>query len=327
MKINNQKSTFNLYSIVTYGLLGTILFILFSCKDILIDDVKGKKIAVNSPAQGQKITNNSVTFWWNPMIGALNYRLQIVRNRFDSLPIFIADTSTSKTQITLNLKPFNYEWRLWAENGLSRSDTIRQILKVDSASLIEQIIKIRIPANLDTAVGTSPFAIRWGTMLGASKYEVSISRPGAADTSLFTLNTFRAIPFSIGDGTYSVKVRGRRNADFSQWSETVAILYLTSKPEIPNVIAPTNSTPYSNSLEFKFSDVFPKNVIAYNITLTYIPTTGSPVSRSKRVTTNTFTFTDSSFQPPKGSTVEVSITSVSITNINSDPVKLTLTNN
>ena len=141
---------------------------------------------------------------------------------------------------------------------------------------------------------------------------------------IYTLNTFRDIPFLNGDGTYSVKIRGRRNTDFSQWSETFAITYLTSKPEKPIVKEPTDNGVFNNPMTFTLGDVFPKNVVAYNITLTIIRDNLQITSKTYKSFRNTYTFNDNTFTVKKGDEIKVSVVSVDKANNNSDPIAITL---
>ena len=98
--LTSLQRKYFVFAFITLSALG-----FYACKDIIMPDLKGQKVAINSPLQNQTIRNYNVTFWWNPLEGAALYRFQVVQNRFDSLPIFRLDSTTTKTQITVTLKP------------------------------------------------------------------------------------------------------------------------------------------------------------------------------------------------------------------------------
>ena len=210
----------------------------YACKDIIMPDLKGQKVAINSPLQNQTIRNYNVTFWWNPLEGAALYRFQVVQNRFDSLPIFRLDSTTTKTQITVTLKPGLFQWRLWAENGINRSDTITRLLKVDSASIREQIIKIRRPSLLESFVNLkgNPYRIQWEQLPGARRYQIEVNN----DTTKFSVANYYDLSFST-QMEYNIRVRAIGSGEKTGWSEYYRITYDITPPGPTTIRNPANN--------------------------------------------------------------------------------------
>jgi hypothetical protein len=85
---------------------------MFSCEDILEEDISNDIVQIISPTKDAVVESNVVNFKWNSLKGADKYRIQI----FEEDQVLILDSLTAKTNLTLPLEAGSYTWRVRAEN-------------------------------------------------------------------------------------------------------------------------------------------------------------------------------------------------------------------
>lgn len=98
-------------------LILAILF-LFSCDDITeIEDISNRSVSVLAPTDAVVLNITEVTFSWNAVEDAENYRVQIATPNFEDATQIVADTLVITTNFTKTLAIGNYEWRVRGENS------------------------------------------------------------------------------------------------------------------------------------------------------------------------------------------------------------------
>ena len=80
-----------------------------SCKEAIEPNLSNKGLDVLSPADGSTSYDPSITFWWNKLEGASKYRIQIVQNKFDSIPVLKTDTNVAGEQFVVSLILHNHQ--------------------------------------------------------------------------------------------------------------------------------------------------------------------------------------------------------------------------
>jgi hypothetical protein len=99
----------------------SLVFIAASCSDLIEESIEKKIVTIISPVNGEVSKKTQQTFWWETLDGALKYRLQVVHNKFDSIPGYNLDTLISKNTFTTTLTVGIYQWRVEAVNGSSKT--------------------------------------------------------------------------------------------------------------------------------------------------------------------------------------------------------------
>jgi hypothetical protein len=91
------------------------------CKEVFQKSLD--KVTVQLSAPGNNVVSDSTTqaFWWQPVDTSINYELQVVTPRFDSVVSLVADTTTGGNVLSLTLVPGQYQWRVRAFNSVSTS--------------------------------------------------------------------------------------------------------------------------------------------------------------------------------------------------------------
>ena len=89
-------------------LLIILLFLSFSCDDILEEDITNDNVQTTYPTEGTTFDGNTLQFSWQNLDGADDYRIQIIKNN----QIFEIDSLVSANTLTITLNPGTYQWRI-----------------------------------------------------------------------------------------------------------------------------------------------------------------------------------------------------------------------
>ncbi|TAJ09153.1 hypothetical protein DMA11_20665 [Marinilabiliaceae bacterium JC017] len=109
--------------------------LLWSCDDIMEEDITGEKPVVLSPGQQSKINSEKVTFWWEVLNGAEKYCMQVVKPDFENIEMLVVDTLIDVNKFTASFQHGKYEWRLRAENGGYSTVYVYRSFSVDTTGL------------------------------------------------------------------------------------------------------------------------------------------------------------------------------------------------
>ena len=104
-----------------------ILLNLVSCDDILEEDLSDDEVLLFAPAEGARLDSGNVTFVWDPLEGALDYRLLLVSPDFDNPVQVWADTILTATNFTIALAEGQYTWGINAANSAYTKEELDSI--------------------------------------------------------------------------------------------------------------------------------------------------------------------------------------------------------
>jgi hypothetical protein len=220
-----------------------LFFFAFACDDLFEESIEDEVVKVVTPADGTISKNYTQTFWWENLKGALNYRLQIVYNKFDSAAEFKLDTLLSDSRFTVTLKPSSYQWRVVALNGSSetKENTI-QNLRIDSASIAGQDLLLSAPKN-NLISNESDIDFTWEELPGATRYRLQLFADGNNVAILDSL-VKGATEFAYvleDDAAYSWQVTGERRGVFSNPSEQWHYILDRESPDSVKLTSPGSS--------------------------------------------------------------------------------------
>ncbi|WMJ72541.1 hypothetical protein RCC89_05110 [Cytophagaceae bacterium ABcell3] len=134
--------------------------------------IEGEKVSLISPVENNIYNTGSITFWWEVVEGARNYRVQIVEGTFNNALNLIVDTLISKDKIFLNLSSGTYEWRVRGENGSFMTDFTSRKLVIDSVNFNDERLEPLTPDNIVFLGGK--LKLEWQSMPSAVSYLVQI---------------------------------------------------------------------------------------------------------------------------------------------------------
>ena len=61
------------------------MFTVIGCRDIIEEDLSEATIALNAPGNNLTSTSLTQTFWWDEVVGATFYNIQIVSPNFNNI--------------------------------------------------------------------------------------------------------------------------------------------------------------------------------------------------------------------------------------------------
>ncbi len=169
---------------------------LFSCEDIIEEDISKKGVNVLSPPDQFNPETSTVNFFWDYLEGADDYQIEVVRGRFDSVTSFVVDTFVQINQFTFNFNPGEYEWSLRALNSVSSTAYIVRSFRIDSSSnLAFSSVNLVFPAK--EVYRDSSLTLRWDKVFSATSYEAQIVN--SANGNIVFQDTTSTNSVSTGD--------------------------------------------------------------------------------------------------------------------------------
>lgn len=97
--------------------INLVFIFLVSCEALFIGDISNDKVVVLVPQNNTEKSAGDITFAWNEMTDADEYRITIVSPSFENATELIVNTTTTTTSITQNLTAGEYEWSIIGLNA------------------------------------------------------------------------------------------------------------------------------------------------------------------------------------------------------------------
>jgi hypothetical protein len=218
---------------------------LSACKDIIEPDISKQTVVLNAPGNHYQSTTYAINFWWSDVDDALKYHLQVVSPKFDSVGSLVLDTVVKSTKFTINLDPGDYEWHVRAENGSYKTAySDAKSFSIVYTSIKSQKVQLSGPANNTvTNKGTTTFS--WGSLYGATKYQVEIDTNNFIDETKLVYNQTipgQQISFTFPkDQTYQWRIMAQNDTAQAQWSVINTVTYDHTPPDKVTLTAPDDN--------------------------------------------------------------------------------------
>jgi hypothetical protein len=211
------------------------------------DDISEEQFTIYSPSDNLITKNNSIHFWWEDIIGATHYNLQIVKNKFDSAAILVVDTNITKNKFLHTLDNGNFEWRIKACNQSSSSEYFYYSLNItQDENISSDVIVLSNPLNYDTTNNVL-INFNWLFLPDANEYVFEIWTPNYSGSCVLstTIDT-NSFNYSLNEGSYEWGVRGINEYYSTEFSKRFLFID-TCQPSKPTLIAPINTAAIINS--------------------------------------------------------------------------------
>lgn len=222
-----------------FPLLIVIFFGFVSCEDFIEKDISGKHVSILAPPDGFSSNSLSITFWWEELDGAEQYRLQIVQPNFSSIQNIILDSTVTETKFTMTFAPGSYQWRIKAINNGGDSDYLTRSFTIDSSANLSnvKVILLSPPDNYSTNNTSNTF--KWDSVFSANEYRFQIINLTTNGTVTDVTLPGDSFVYSLPAGNYKWQVRAQNNTSNSSYSSRLITIDLTA-PSAPVIISPTN---------------------------------------------------------------------------------------
>lgn len=217
-------------------------FVVTACRDVAVSNLEKKEVTVLAPPDNYSSTNSTVTFWWEELDGADDYRLQIVSTTFSNIQQLVADTLTKSNKFSISISPGEYQWRVRAENNSSETDFVVRSFKIDSTNDLATQTVILLSPNDNSYSNQNKQTFRWESLYNATEYRVRI---GDVDfTTLLKDTTTQAdslVYTFASEGTYQWQVRAQNSTSSSPYTTRTLIIDITA-PNKPTLISPADNS-------------------------------------------------------------------------------------
>ncbi|MDF2432856.1 MAG: hypothetical protein JWP44_2487 [Mucilaginibacter sp.] len=218
---------------------------LSSCEDIIEPSISKSQVTTEAPADQFTSTSYTINFWWDQVDHAISYHLQVVMPNFASPGSLVLDTIVTRNKFSFTLSPGTYQWRVMAENGSSQTAySTPKTFNVVLSSIKQQSVQLIAPAN-NSLTNQSNISFQWGSLYGATKYQLEVDTNNFANESAAVLNqtyTGQQVAFTFPkDQVYQWRVRAENDTAQAQWSAVNIITYDHTPPAAVTLISPANA--------------------------------------------------------------------------------------
>lgn len=267
-------------------------FLLFSCKDFIETDLTDKNVDIIAPQDNLLTTSAAINFYWEPLDGARQYRIQVASPSFDNMTSIVTDTLLGGTEFSYVLRPGNYQWRIRAQNGSSKTPYITRNITIDSTSdLSSQTIILLSPAS-EYATNSSSLTFscyglynathyRWALKTHASSFGGTLVLPDqlVADTFI----TVTGLP----EGYLDWGMRGETSNSSTLYSSRSIYIDYTN-PNAPALTAPANATTsVGPNFSLSWSRATDSGSPLYDSVYIYTSSSLSTIKRTYKITSGT----------------------------------------
>ena len=235
----------------------SIIICISSCtKDFIVQDIVGKAIVVNAPANNLETPDNSITFWWEPLEGAEKYTLQVVRPNFTSIAKLLLDTTLTKTKYTMELNPGSYQWRIKAIKGGGGTEFQVYSLTIDSTVNLANQVVVPIGPLTGYITGMKNINYSWNSLSAASNYSIELSVNNAVVHYSVVTTTTYAYTFNLIAGanhTCTWRVRAMNENSISNFNTAQSFTIDLAPPAVSTPSAPVNNALVMDTVRLKWN--------------------------------------------------------------------------
>lgn len=226
-------------------LLISLSLFIFSCDDILEEDITNDIVQVISPTKDAVVESNVVNFKWNSLKGADKYRVQV----YEYDQVLILDSLTTKTNLTLPLAAGSYIWRVRAENYAYQSTySFPSNFSTNIPDDLTNQQVILLTPDSDKYLNFTNITLNWEQLDNATSYSVRVvntltGQEVYPQTDLTDTYLTLDLP-ELADGNYEWRVKAKN-------AETETRQYAAKRFNVDTTAPnqPKNSLPADNATQ------------------------------------------------------------------------------
>lgn len=94
-----------------------ILFVFSGCDELIVKDISEHRMNIIAPVSGSELKTEEVSFIWEPLKGAEEYRIIVVSPSFQEQNRILCDTTVVETSWKSVFPDGAYQWRIQALNS------------------------------------------------------------------------------------------------------------------------------------------------------------------------------------------------------------------
>lgn len=240
-----------------------VFMLFYSCSEIIFEtDISQSYVNILAPTDDSNVASGTVSFNWEAVDYADNYKIQVATPNFASAKQIVVDSNVVGTNFQWQLLPNNYQWRIRAQNSAFETDYFSKFLTVSESDDFSssEVILISPPANYDSNESIQTLA--WESVEEATEYRVRIFQPdenGMLIHEETTNNT--SLNYEFSDGNFTWQVRAQNTTQNTLYFSR-KLLIDTVNPGIISLQSPENgSVEYAGEIKF----IWQRNDIAGSV--------------------------------------------------------------
>ncbi len=200
-------------------------------------DISGQEVQLLAPNDGAVVTNPEITFSWEDVQYAENYKIQIATPNFENAIQLLVDTQVSTTSFNHTLPDGAYQWRVKARNSVSETSyTTYSFTVMTEVPFPDREVVILSPED-NIVTNQSLIPIQWEVVNDATLYRIQII--DANDQTLVDeqTTTQTALVINFPDGEFIWQVRAENNTEVTSYTSQ-NITVDTIAPNTPSLLTP-----------------------------------------------------------------------------------------
>lgn len=200
-----------------WSLITLSVFVFSACEDTFENDITDDAVEQLAPLDEYNFSDPNISFWWNPISGAMAYNLKVIQidtNSNNALIKLLLDSNLTENQFQMSLNPGSYEWGIVAYNGGYETDYYYRIFHIDSTLDISNTnVRLLFPVD-NFATKDVVILFDWSILPKADKYTFQIRKIDENGTPQVTVYdmTSTFVDTTVGvDGIYAWTVFADNN--------------------------------------------------------------------------------------------------------------------
>lgn len=205
------------------------------------NDISGEEVQIIAPVDGAVVSNSEVTFSWEAVPFAENYKIQIATPNFENATQLLANEVLTTTSYSHTFLDGEYQWRVKAINSVSETLYSTFSLTVMSEEPFPDR-EVSILAPEDDFITNEPLvALQWEAVNDATSYRVQIIDSNDQTLVDEQTTTQSALVINFPNGAFIWRVRAENNTEVTAYtSQTITVD--TIEPNIPTLLSPIDET-------------------------------------------------------------------------------------
>jgi len=220
----------------------------FSCDDFFVEDISTYNMQLKTPSSGWKSEDKRISFRWEDVPKAVNYKLEVVTPGFAVNHKLVFEKLLQTAKFDTTLMPGEYEWRVKAKNSASETDFFTSPFSVlPEFNISSKQILLMSPE--DQAVGkVKNVNFKWEALSGTSYYSFKIKKENwAGDTIVVSKLYSTNYTFRLEDGIYSWGVAAIDTLNQKRTDYTIrSFIVDQNPPSVPILVNPANQDTVSS---------------------------------------------------------------------------------
>ena len=259
--------------------ISTYLMLLccLACEDVVEENIEDDVVVATYPSQGTIITGNAVTFEWENLEGADDYRVQIFS---EATQTSVLDSLVEgQNTLVYVMNPGNFSWRVRGENfAYVTAYNFPVDFEVQSSDdLTNQIVNIVTPSSNYFTNNVSNVIVTWDALSNADSYTFEMDKTvnnttttEIQDAGLTTTSYSVSSASFTEDGIYTLKVKALNSNNSTATVFSTKILSLdTQVPNDIGLLSPNEAATVNSNTTVNFSWNIPTDSGTVQSPITY----------------------------------------------------------